>query len=46
MFNFLKNTLLTGNYNKYENTIYDMMSKQIRNKYYNNPSKYNTLTLF
>ena len=46
MFNFLKNALLTGNYNKYENTIYDMMSKQIRNKYYNNPDKYNVPSLF
>ena len=45
-FRFLQNILLTGNYNKFENTIYDKMSKQIRNKYYNNPSKYNSLTLF
>ena len=35
-FNQLKSILLTGNYNEYELTVYDQMSKQIRNRYYNN----------
>jgi hypothetical protein len=35
-FNELKSILLTGNHNEYELTVYDQMSKQIRNRYYNN----------
>ncbi len=34
-FKELENILLTGQYNKFERTVYDMMSKQIRNRYYN-----------
>ncbi|MGN7513680.1 MAG: hypothetical protein ACTHOM_04845 [Allomuricauda sp.] len=34
-FEELQNILLTGEYNKFERTVYDMMSKQIRNRYYN-----------
>lgn len=33
-FQMLVNKLLTGRKNKYENSIYSMMSKQIRNRYY------------
>lgn len=40
MFNFLKDQLLTGNPNQYERNIYSMISKQIRNRYFNNLSKY------
>lgn len=35
-FEELQKILLTGQYNKFEKTVYDMMSKQIRNRYYNN----------
>ncbi|WP_291868607.1 hypothetical protein [Maribacter sp.] len=35
-FDELKEKLLTGQSNRYEKTIFDMMSKQIRNRYYNN----------
>lgn len=34
-FEELQNILLTGQSNKFEKTVYDMMSKQIRNRYYN-----------
>jgi hypothetical protein len=48
-FNELKSILLTGNHNEYELTVYDQMSKQIRNRYYNNtqqlrPEQYNLFT--
>jgi hypothetical protein len=36
IFNHLKEILLTGNNNIYEKTIYCKMSKQIRNRYFNN----------
>lgn len=39
-FQRIKETYLTGNSNKYELDIYSMISKQIRNRYYNNPSLY------
>lgn len=45
-FEWLKSILLTGEENKFEKSIYDKMSKQIRNRYYNNRPKYNTQTLF
>lgn len=34
-FEELQKILLTGQFNKFERTVYDMMSKQIRNRYYN-----------
>lgn len=34
-FKELQSILLTGQHNKFERTIYDMMSKQIRNRFYN-----------
>ncbi|MBO6828731.1 MAG: hypothetical protein JJ876_04135 [Muricauda sp.] len=34
-FEELQKILLTGQYNKFEKTVYDKMSKQIRNRYYN-----------
>lgn len=46
LFNFLKNTFLTGEENKFETDIYSMISKQIRNRYYNNRHRYNSPTLF
>lgn len=39
-FEFLKRTLLTGNHNEYEKTIYSRISKQIRNRYNNKPHQY------
>jgi hypothetical protein len=39
-FNELKSILLTGNHNEYELTVYDQMSKQIRNRYYNNTQQF------
>ncbi len=36
-FNDLKRKLLTGRKNKYEKDVYSMMSKQIRNRFYNSP---------
>lgn len=45
-FNIIKNTFLTGANNKYERSIYSMISKQIRNRYNNNRFKYSTPTLF
>ncbi|MHA6278838.1 hypothetical protein ACXYMT_01535 [Salinimicrobium sp. CAU 1759] len=45
-FNFLKDQLLTGNPNHYERNIYSMISKQIRNRYFNNPGRYQEQTLF
>ena len=40
--------LLTGRYNEFEKSIYDKISKQIRNRYYNNLSDFfnNQLNLF
>ena len=35
-FTFLVKTLITGSRNKYEKDIYSKLSKQIRNRYYNN----------
>lgn len=40
MFDFLKSKLVTGKPNKFEKNIYEKLSKQIRNKYFNNPTKY------
>ena len=37
LFARLKRKLLTGRENKFEKDIYSMMSKQIRNRYYNRP---------
>jgi len=34
-FGQLTQTLLTGHHNEFEKTVYDKMSKQIRNRYYN-----------
>lgn len=47
-FNKLKSVLLTGHSNKYEKTLYDRLSKQIRNRYYNNWQRFspNQISLF
>lgn len=46
-FDFLVNKLITGNHNKYEKNIYSKLSKQIRNRFYNNVSStIEQLTLF
>lgn len=45
-FEFLKQRLLTGNPNKYEKDIYSMISKQIRNRYFNKPYNFIQPTLF
>ncbi len=39
-FEYIKLTLLTGNHNEYEKNIYSRISKQIRNRFFNNPMKY------
>lgn len=39
-FEFIKYTLITGKHNQYEKNIYSKISKQIRNKYFNNPARY------
>lgn len=41
-FEKLSHTLLTGEENTYENDLYSRISKQIRNRYYNNSSRYNS----
>lgn len=41
LFKKLINIFLTGEVNKFEKSIYDKLSKQIRNKYYNNLSNFN-----
>tara|TARA_R110002096_G_scaffold421482_1_gene627217 strand:+ start:4221 stop:5465 length:1245 start_codon:yes stop_codon:yes gene_type:complete len=41
-YKFLVKALLTGHDNKFERDVYTKLSKQIRNKYYNNPSLYST----
>lgn len=41
-FNKWVDILLTGNYNKYEKDIFSKLSKQIRNRYYNNYDLYNS----
>ena len=41
-FEWLKRILLTGNLNKFEKDVYSKMSKQIRNRFYNNPNCFNT----
>ncbi len=43
-FNWLNSILLTGADNAYETDLYSQISKQIRNRYYNNPSRYNFST--
>lgn len=40
IFDFIKNQTLTGEQNKFEKDIYSKISKQIRNKYFNNPGIY------
>lgn len=45
-FNELKSILLTGKLNRYENTIYDQLSKQIRNRYYSRLPIDNQMLLF
>jgi len=45
-FNELKSMLLTGKPNRYENTIYDKLSKQIRNRYYSRQPIVNQMLLF
>ncbi|MGM1056052.1 MAG: hypothetical protein ACQEWG_09220 [Bacteroidota bacterium] len=45
-FVFIKNQLLTGSTNKYEKDVYSQISKQIRNRYFNNPNQYQGQTLF
>ncbi len=40
-FKKLRQNLLTGQPNKFERSIYDMISKQIRNTFYNNPARFN-----
>ncbi|SHK72209.1 hypothetical protein SAMN04488007_3666 [Maribacter aquivivus] len=45
-FNELKFILLTGKPNKYENTVYDQLSKQIRNRHYNSQPIDNQMLLF
>lgn len=41
-FQFLKETLLTNQPNQFEKTIYCKISKQIRNRYFNNIALYNS----
>ncbi len=41
LFERLKKILLTGNPNKFEKDDYNKMSKQIRNRFYNNPDRNN-----
>jgi len=41
-FDRLSYALLTGRQNKYENDIYSQISKQIRNRYYDNYLRYNS----
>lgn len=41
IFQKLENIFLTGMDNKFERTIYAKLSKQIRNRFYNNRAKYN-----
>ncbi len=46
-FDFIKKTLLTGNHNEFEKSLYSKISKQIRNRYFNKPERYSELpTLF
>lgn len=45
-FAFIKKQLLTGYSNKYEKDIYSQISKQIRNRYFNNPDNFTQPTLF
>lgn len=45
-FNELKSILLTGKPNRYEHTIYDQLSKQIRNRHYNKQPITNQILLF
>ncbi|WP_108244866.1 hypothetical protein [Muricauda brasiliensis] len=45
-FKKLQHILLTGQYNKFERSVYDRMSKQIRNKYFNNRSSFLSPVLF
>ena len=40
LFDFLVKILITGKPNKYEKTIYQGLTKQIRNKLNNNKTKY------
>ena len=40
-FEKIKEVYITGNSNKFETNIYSMISKQIRNQYYNNSHLYN-----
>ena len=40
-FNFLVQKLITGNHNEFEENIYSKISKQIRNRYYNNSILHN-----
>lgn len=40
-YKMLVNTLLTGQENEFEKTIYDKLSKQIRNRFYNKRNNYN-----
>ena len=40
-YNFLIETLLTGKANRYEKSIYSKLSKQVRNRYFNNIEKHN-----
>jgi hypothetical protein len=44
-FDRIRETFLTGNFNKFENSLYDMISKQIRNRYYNNPDLYSPMQI-
>ena len=41
-FNKWVNILITGNHNEYEKDIFSKLSKQIRNRYYNNYDLYNS----
>lgn len=45
-FKRLQSILLTGQHNKFERTVYDMMSKQIRNYFYGNRDFYTGPSLF
>ncbi|MBW8243046.1 hypothetical protein K1F50_09565 [Muricauda oceani] len=45
-FKRLQSILLTGEYNKFERTVYDMMSKQIRNYFYSKRDFYSDPILF
>ncbi|MBO0331132.1 hypothetical protein [[Muricauda] lutisoli] len=45
-FKRLQSILLTGQHNKFEKTVYDMMSKQIRNYYFNNRINFTSPKLF